>query len=114
LKKIFSMIGFAQKAGKVSSGSLAVKTSLLRRKAYLLVMSNDISEKTKESLISSCVKLKIPWTILGNKYELGTCVGKAYRVAIAINDRGLAETIMNLVKSTGEDGKSTGVVEWPK
>jgi len=114
VKRIFNMIGFAQKAGKASSGSLAAKTSLLRKKAYLLIMSNDISEKTKEALTSSCTKQKIPWIMLGNKYELGTSVGKAYRVAVAVNDRNLAKAIMNLVKTMGAEVKSTGVVEWPK
>lgn len=95
MKKVYSMIGFAQKAGKVSSGASAARTSLLRRKANLLIMSNDISDNSKESLVKSCEKKNVPWIIVGSKYELGTCVGKAYRVAVSINDPGMATAIID-------------------
>lgn len=95
MKKVYSMIGFAQKAGKVSSGASAARTSLLRRKANLLIMSNDISDNSKESLVKTCEKKDVPWIIVGSKYELGTCVGKAYRVAVSINDPGLAKAVID-------------------
>ncbi len=114
MRKIYSMIGLAQRAGKISSGTLAAKTSLLRGRACLLIMSNDISEKTKEALVSGCTKRGIPWLVLGNKYNLGNCVGKAYRVTIAVNDQVMAEAIISLFKSMGEEVENTGVVEWPK
>lgn len=114
MRKVYSIIGFAQKAGKVSSGTLAAKTSILSNRAYLLIMSNDISEKTKETLILNCKKRKIPWIVLGDKYELGTCVGKAYRVSVTINDQGMAKSILTTVRSDGEETNSMGVVEWPK
>ncbi len=114
MQKIYSMIGFAQKAGKISSGTMAVRSSLLRRRAYFLIMSCDISENTRESLITVCKKQKIPWVTLGNKFELGTSAGKAYRVAVTINEPGMANSIMELLKSRGEGLNSTGVVEWPK
>jgi len=114
LQKIFSMIGLAQKAGQVSAGTMAARSSLLRMKAYLLIMSCDISENTRESLISLCKKRKVPWINLGNKFELGTSVGKAYRVALTINEPGMANSIIELLKSRGEGLNSTGVVEWPK
>ena len=114
MQKIFSMIGFAQKAGNLSSGTMAAKSSLLRRRAHLLIMSCDISENTRESLINVCKKQKIPWIILGNKFELGTSAGKSYRVAITINEPGMANSIIELLRSRGEGLNSTGVVEWPK
>jgi ribosomal protein L7Ae-like RNA K-turn-binding protein len=114
LQKIFSMIGFAQKAGKISSGTMAARSSLIRQRAYLLIMSYDISENTRESLVTVCKKQKIPWVTLGNKFELGTSAGKAYRVAVTINDPGMANSIIELLQSRGEELNSTGVVEWPK
>ncbi len=114
MKRVSSIIGFAQKAGKASSGTLAAKTSLIRNRAKLLVISSDISEKTGETLIKLCGKNKIPWLIYGNKIELGNCVGKAYRVAVTINDENMAATIIKNFEAVGEKAKSTGVVEWQK
>jgi ribosomal protein L7Ae-like RNA K-turn-binding protein len=114
LKKIYSLIGFAQKAGKISSGTMAAKTSLLRKRARVLVMSNDISEKTRDSLVGTCDKQNIPWVILGNKTELGICVGKAYRVALTVNDENMAQAIVSALTEMGEDVKNMGVDKWSK
>ncbi|MDD2510019.1 MAG: ribosomal L7Ae/L30e/S12e/Gadd45 family protein [Syntrophomonas sp.] len=113
MKKSYAVLGFAQKAGKVSSGALAAKSSIIRRRAFLLIISNDIAENTKQGLISSCQKQKIPWIILGNKYEIGASIGKAYRVAVTINDQGMAESLIKSLEAVGAK-VSTGVVEWQK
>lgn len=114
MRKIYSFIGFAQKAGKISAGTLAARTSLIRKRARLLIMSTDISTSTRESLISLCTRNQIPWVEFGDKYNLGTAVGKAYRVAMTINDAGMARTILDCLEAAGEDTTSTGVVQWPK
>lgn len=114
MKKVYNLLGLAQRAGKASAGTMAAKTSLLRHRAIILIMSSDISENTKESLISSCNKFKIPYLFIGNKFDLGTALGKAYRVAVTINDPGLAKAIMDAIEASGEDVKTMGVVEWPK
>jgi len=114
LKKVYNLLGLAQRAGKASAGNMAAKTSLLRRRAIILIMSKDISENTRESLISTCNKQRIPYLFIGNKYDLGTALGKAYRVAVTINDPGMARAIMDAIEASGEDVKTMGVVEWPK
>lgn len=114
LKKVYNLIGIAQRAGKVSAGTMAAKNSLLRRRASILLMSGDISFNTKDSLISTCEKQGIPWIIIGNKYDLGACVGKAYRVALTINDTGMSRAIIKTIDKMGEEAKSMGVAEWQK
>lgn len=114
LKKIYNLIGLAQRAGKASAGTMSAKTSLLRNRACVLIMSEDIAGNSKDSLISTCSKQKIPWLIMGNKYELGNSVGKAYRVAVTINDSNMAQNIIKAAEAVGEESKSMGVVEWPK
>lgn len=114
MKKVYNLIGLAQRSGNASTGTMAAKTSLLRRRARILLMSEDISANTRESLVSTCIKQKVPWLILGNKYELGASVGKAYRVAVTVNDEGITKAIMSALELLGEEAKSMGVVEWPK
>lgn len=94
---------------------MAAKSSLLRRRAFLLIISRDISEKTKDELVSSSRKRGIPWLVLGDKYRLGAHVGKAYRVALTINDRGFANAILKVLDELQVDeAKDMGVVEWQK
>lgn len=113
-KDVYQMIGIAKKAGKVSAGTMAAKTSLLRKRACLLIMSTDISDKTRESLVTTCQKYNIPWLMMGDKYRLGTSVGKAYRVAVTINDSEFAEAILASLEAAGDEANFMGVVRWQK
>jgi ribosomal protein L7Ae-like RNA K-turn-binding protein len=113
LQKILSLIGLAQKSGRVSSGTMAARTSLVRHRAHLLILSNDISERTGQSLIANCQRTGIQWIVVGDKYQLGACLGKAYRVAATVNDKEMAQSILKRVQSLDEQ-TSMGVVEWPK
>lgn len=114
MRKVYNIIGLAQKAGQVSAGTMAARTSLIRKRACLLVMSSDISSSTKESLMSLCKRQKVPWVVIGNKYDLGTAVGKAYRVALTINDSNMAKALLDCLETAKNDTTSTGVVQWPK
>ncbi|HOB11785.1 MAG TPA: ribosomal L7Ae/L30e/S12e/Gadd45 family protein [Syntrophomonadaceae bacterium] len=114
MRKVYNIIGLAQRAGQVSAGTMAARTSLIRKRACLLVMSGDISNSTRESLLSLCKRQKIPWVAIGNKYDLGTAVGKAYRVALTINDSGMAKALLDCLETAKNDTTSTGVVQWPK
>lgn len=114
MKEIYNLIGLANRAGKISSGTMAAKTSLLRKRACLLIMSADVSDNTREILLASCTKNDIPWLVMGNKYDLGTCVGRAYRVAVTINDAGFATAIQDIIEEIGEEANRMGVVEWRK
>lgn len=114
MDRVFSLIGLAQKAGKVSSGTMAAKTSLIRKRARLLVVSHDISPGTLDGLLKICAKNKIPGICYGTKNELGSSVGKAYRVALTINDQSIASAVIQAIKSKGEELISMGVVEWQK
>lgn len=114
MRKVYNLIGIAQRAGKTSSGATAAQTSLTRNRAQVLLMSEDISPNTKELLLKSCRKRNIPWIILGSRYDLGTSMGKAYRVALTINDAGIASAIVKAIEAVDKDAKSMGVVEWPR
>lgn len=114
MKKVYNLIGIAQRAGKISSGVTAARTSLIRNRACILLMSEDISSNSREILMKSCNKLNIPWIILGSRYELGNSIGKAYRVALTINEAGMAGAILKAIAAAGIEAKSMGVVEWPR
>jgi ribosomal protein L7Ae-like RNA K-turn-binding protein len=114
LKKVYNLLGIAQRAGKLSAGTMAVQNSLMRRRAVLLILSEDISDNSRDALLSSSNRHGIPTIAIGNKYDLGTALGKAYRVALTINDIGMAQAIMNELAASGHEIKSMGVVEWPK
>jgi len=93
---------------------MAAETSLNSNRARILLMSNDIAVNTRETLTKKCVKNEIPWFLLGDKFELGNCTGKAYRVAITVSDKGMAGAIMSALEAAGILPECMGVDEWPR
>jgi len=114
LSRVYNLIGIAQRAGLTSSGATAVRASLTKRQARVVLMSRDIADNSRDALIKSCSKNKIPWFIIGDKFKLGASLGKAHRVAMTINDSGMASAIMKAIQAADNEAKSMGVVEWPR
>ncbi|HWP98630.1 MAG TPA: ribosomal L7Ae/L30e/S12e/Gadd45 family protein [Syntrophomonadaceae bacterium] len=113
MKDIYGFLGLACRSGKISSGTMAARSSITSRRANVLIMSNDISPASGEALRALCRRFRVPWMTMGDKYRLGTAVGKAYRVAVTVNDKGMAETILKVLNEA-EEAKSMGVDEWQK
>lgn len=114
MQKVYNLLGIAQRAGKLSSGTMAAKNSLIRRRAALLIMSGDIAGNSKDELLTCSNRYGIPAITLGSRYDLGTALGKSHRVALTINDIGMAKAIMRQLAESGAEIKTMGVVEWPK
>lgn len=114
MKNVYDLIGIAQRAGKVSSGTTAVQHSLSGRRAKLLLISADAAPNSRDSIMSLSRKYKVPCITMGDRYDLGHSLGKSFRVALTINDSGLADAILKAAKSADIEANTTGVVEWPK
>ena len=92
--KIFSMIGLAQKAGKVVSGESNCEKEIKRGKSKLLIMAVDCSENTRESFRNMCALRGIDMIEIGTKEVLGKCIGKEYRAVLAVTDENFAKAII--------------------
>lgn len=99
--KVYSMLGLAMKAGKLSSGEFATGKSVKSGRAKLVIVSEDASDNTKKEFSDMCVFYKVPRYFFGTKEELGRAVGKAMRSSLAITDEGFAESIIKYLKQSG-------------
>ena len=48
--RVFTMLGFAQKAGKVFSGDATVEAKISKRGASLVIVASDAPENTKRKM----------------------------------------------------------------
>lgn len=99
MTKISSLLGFAQKAGKVLSGEQGVKTATKRRQIKCLIIAEDSSDRTKQNYRILAHKHDIPCYIYGKKEELGTALGKAPRAVAAVLDKQIAQAIIELCRN---------------
>lgn len=87
-------LGMCQKAGKAVSGDFLIQEALKKKqKIYLLLLAEDVSERTRKEALFRAEKYKIELIERGSKIELGEAVGKSERSMIAITDEGLSRSL---------------------
>ena len=72
-------------------GKLAVTILIKRRKAALIIVSMDASEKLKHEMEFECRRNNIPIFIMSSKDELGKICGREEVAVIGISDKHFAE-----------------------
>lgn len=115
--KIYSMLGLAQKAGKLVSGDEGCEITIKSKKCYLVIVAKDATERTKKKFKNICNFRKIKIIEFGEKERIGKHIGKGIRSIIALIDINFANKIELLIvddtrqsggESYGEEGTRTG------
>lgn len=103
--KILSLLGLAQKAGKVASGEFSTEESVKRGKSHCIVVAGDASDNTKKNFTDMGSYYQIPVYFYGNKEKIGRAIGKEFRASLSVNDEGFAKTIEKLMKVLSNEGE---------
>lgn len=93
-EKTLTLLGFASKSGKLSFGAAAANTALKTKKAKLIVISADVSEKSKKEAVFYADKYNIPHITLDvDMQNLSAAVGNKCGV-LSVNDIQFANSIL--------------------
>lgn len=92
--KALSMLGLAQKAGKVVSGEFSTEKAVKDGKASLVVVASDASDNTKKMFGNMCSYYNVPIYYYSDKETLGHCIGKLFRASLAVIDEGFGRQII--------------------
>lgn len=98
-KRISSMLGLAQKAGKVVSGEFAVEQAIRSQKAKMLLLATDASSNSQKNYCNLTSYYRVPLYQILTKQEMGESIGKVQRVAIAIMDEGFSRALGKLLST---------------
>ncbi len=79
------LIGLARRAGALSYGTEGCIKDLKTKKSKLIIISSDISEKTKKELIFQSGGVDILFSDI-TKEELGSIIGTRPTAVISVND----------------------------
>ena len=93
-KKVYSLLGFAAKAGRLSSGVFAAEKSVKTGKALLVVIAEDASENTRKRFSNMCSWYEVPCITTGTREELGHATGPEVRAVLAVQDENLADAVI--------------------
>lgn len=91
--KTLSLLGLAQKAGKIADGEFSTEKAVKEKRALLVIVSSEASDNTKKKFRNMCEYYKVPLYVYGAKVELGAAIGKEFRASLAVLDDGLAKAI---------------------
>lgn len=91
--KILTLLGFARKAGRLAVGTMACEQSIVRKKAKIVLIASDISDKSRKEIKFQCEKhgtkaADLDFTIDDITRAIGTKAG-----IIAVQDDGFAGAI---------------------
>ena len=92
-EKITNLLSMAQRAGKCASGQFAVKKELEAGTVKLLLIAGDAADSVKEEYNKLAAKMNIPVYEVLDKESLGHCLGKEFRSAVALLDKGFSEAM---------------------
>ena len=92
--KILTLLGFASKAGKLSFGFATSKEMILKNKSRLIVISSDISEKSRKEMRFIAEKNGINTIILDDteQLKLSNAVGHSCGI-VSVNDSSFASAV---------------------
>lgn len=99
--RVISMLGLAERAGKIASGEFAVEKAVKSYHAHLVVVASDASDNTKKMFRNMCEYYKVPMVVYSDKDTLGHGIGKMMRASLAVLDAGFARAVekqMNISK----------------
>lgn len=85
--------------GKVISGMDAVTEAVEKHKVNLVLVTTDISEKSRENIEYVCTKHQVKVIEFKETMEnLGKAIGKKNRVIIGIRDKSFSDGIIKKIK----------------
>lgn len=103
--KLLSLIGLAQKAGKIASGEFSTEKAVKSGNAFCVIVALDASDNTKKNFNDMCTYYQVPIYYYGNKVSVGNAIGKEFRASLAVLDEGFAKSVakhMTVIESKGE------------
>lgn len=100
------MLGFAKKAGKITSGEGITLENIKNGRVKLVLLASDASPNTSKRIKDKASYRNIQVIEILDRYEIGKAMGIEERVVVGITERGFAESIKKIVGGE-ENGKDT-------
>ena len=99
--QVLSLLGLSAKAGKIRSGEFQVEKAVKENQAFVVIVATDASDLSKKSYRDMCSFYQVPIYEYQTKEELGRCIGKEFRAAVAVVDEGFSKGIIKKLENQG-------------
>ena len=109
---VYTLLGFAQKAGKLTGGGEAVALALSKGQVQMVLLAADLSENSKKKFAKTWQQLpkglsgKVVIWQFGSKEKLGQAAGKPPRGIWAVGDENFAKGLQSKLELLQKQGKA--------
>lgn len=97
IDKIYRLLGLARRAGKISFGTESSKDTIERKKAKLVIVAKDCSDRTKKNFQILCKKEKVPIRIYGTIEQISKSIGQNNKAVVVIKDENFSNEIVKKI-----------------
>lgn len=96
MNKFFNFLSMAKKSGNVLEGYSKCDDYRNNTKIYLFIISNDLSDKSKDKFKKHCNEKNIPYIEDFSKEQLGPPIGRKEIMLLGILDNDIAKRLLAL------------------
>ncbi len=101
------LLGLARRAGMIEAGDEAVRASISQKRARVVLIASDASERTHDTFIFIAESAGIPVITLDETREqLGNALGKRPCAAVAVCDIGMSAAIVNKLATSNTQAQA--------
>lgn len=104
-KKIHSYLGFSKRSRSLISGYNSCTHGMERGKIRLLILTEDLTENTRQKFKKLAATQEVPLRIYGTKEELSKMTGENNRGVFGVTDKNLAAAILEEIDRVGQNGE---------
>ena len=100
------LLGLAKRAGLLEAGDEAVRAALSAKKARVVLVASDASERTRSTFEFIAESVNIPVIpVAETREELGDALGRRPCATVCVCDVGLAASIVKKLSEYNEEAK---------
>lgn len=100
MKKVFNLLQMCARAGQLKAGFDASSKALKQKKAKIVIMSDDFSEKNQQKISRICLQSGVPYYILGTKENFGELFMRKDTGILVTCDRNFAKGLNSLLAAS--------------
>lgn len=98
MNKFFNFLGLAKRSGNILEGYNKCDEGRNKKRIFLFIISNDVSDTSKRKFINHCNLKKIPYIVDFSGEDLGKPLGREEVKILAVLDKNMAEKLKSLYK----------------
>ena len=100
--EFLNLLGIGAKAGKLAYGATACESAIKKKKAALVILSDELTENGKKSMLDQCKYYHVK--AICDVEDLGRSVGKPNNKLVCVLDGNFANRLLQIVHGQESSG----------